>query len=233
MIAIVPARGGSKGLPGKNIRDFLGKPLIAHTIEAALNSKYISEVIISTDDAEIYRIALSYGAKDTFLRPSELATDTSLAIENYIYTLDRLKREFGYDIENFIVLQPTSPLRITEDVDAAIELFKSKRADSVISYCEEIHPITWHKYIQEDGSLENIFPESINNRQVHRPSYYPNGAIYVFKRSLLNGGNYYSQNSYAHLMPRSRSVDIDTIDDFNYAEYLMGKDNEILICSEK
>jgi N-acylneuraminate cytidylyltransferase/CMP-N,N'-diacetyllegionaminic acid synthase len=229
MIAIVPARGGSKGLPGKNIKDMLGKPLIAYTIEAALNSKHISEVIVSTDDIEIYRIALSYGAKDTFLRPSELATDTSLAIENYVYTLDRLKREFDYDVGDFIVLQPTSPLRTAEDIDAAIELFKSKKADSVISYCEELHPITWHKYIQEDGSLKNIFPESINNRQDHRPSYYPNGAIYVFRCSLLNIGNYYSKNTYAHLMPRSRSVDIDTIDDFNYAEYLMGKDNEILI----
>jgi CMP-N,N'-diacetyllegionaminic acid synthase len=233
MLAIIPARGGSKGLPGKNIRLLKGKHMIAYTIEAALASDYITDVVVSTDDIEIYNIALSYGAKDTFLRPSELAADTSLAIDNYVYTLDRLEGEFNCDVADFIVLQPTSPLRIAEDIDEAIELFKSKKADSVISYCEELHPITWHKYIQENGRLENIFPESIKNRQDNKPSYYPNGAIYVFKRSLLNTGSYYSQNSYAHLMPRSRSVDIDTIDDFNYAEYLMGKDNEILICSEK
>jgi len=232
MIAIIPARGGSKGLPGKNIKLLNGKPMIAYSIETALKSKYISEVIVSTDDINIYKTAISYGAKDTFLRPSELSEDGSLAIDNYLYTLDRLEKDYGYKVDDFVVLQPTSPLRSVEDVDAAIELFKSKRADSVISYCEELHPITWHKYLEEDGSLENIFPESINNRQDHRASYYPNGAIYVFKRSLLSDGNYYSRNSYAHLMPRSRSVDIDTIDDFNYAEYLMGKDNEILICSK-
>jgi len=223
MIAIIPARGGSEGLPRKNIRPLNGKPMIAYAIEAALSSKYITEVIVSTDDNEIYQVALQYGAKETFLRPSELAQNTSLAIDNYIYTLERLKKEYDYNIDSFIVLQPTSPLRNIADIDAAIELFQLKHADSVISYCEEHHPINWHKYIKEDGRLENIFPDSIKNRQEIKTSYYPNGAIFIFKYALIKCGIYYSNNSYAFLMPRSRSVDVDTLDDFEYAQFLMDK----------
>lgn len=223
MIAIVPARGGSKGLPGKNIKPLNGKPLIAYTIEAALQSKYITDVIISTDDEEIYRIALAHGAKDTFLRPDVLATDESLAIDNYIYTLDRLEKEFDFEIDAFMVLQPTSPLRTVVDIDGAVELFIEKQADSVISYCEEHHPIAWHKYINEAGQLESIFDDdTLKNRQAIRPSYYPNGAIYVFKSSLIRNGRYYSDNTFPYLMPRRRSVDIDTMEDFEYAQFLMG-----------
>ena len=223
MIAIIPARGGSKGLPGKNIKELNGKPMIAYTIEAALASTYITDVIISTDDIEIYEIALSYGAKGTFLRPKELASDSSLAIDNYKYTLERLKAEYNYNIDNFIVLQPTSPLRTVEDIDSAIELFMAKNADSVISYCEEQHPISWHKYLKNDGRLDNIFPDEIKNRQDVRPSYYPNGAIFIFNYQLIKSGRYYSINTYSFLMPRNRSIDVDTLEDFEYIEFLIGK----------
>jgi N-acylneuraminate cytidylyltransferase/CMP-N,N'-diacetyllegionaminic acid synthase len=226
MIAIVPARGGSKGLPGKNIKDLLGKPMIAYTIEEALKSKYITEVIISTDCTEIEKVALEYGAKSHFLRPEELASDTAKAINNYIYTIDRLNNEFGYEIENFVVLQPTSPLRTVEDIDGAIELFKEKNADSVISYTEEYHPIEWHKYITKDGKFENIFEEKLLNRQDIRKSYFPNGAIFVFNYELIKQEKYYSNNSYAYIMPRFRSVDVDSIADFKYIEFLIGCNNE-------
>jgi N-acylneuraminate cytidylyltransferase/CMP-N,N'-diacetyllegionaminic acid synthase len=223
MIAIVPARGGSKGLPGKNIKVLNGKPLIAYTIEAAKQSKYITDVIISTDDDATYNEALKYGAKRSFLRPKHLAEDDSLAVDNYIYTLERLNEEFGYDIDEFAVLQPTSPLRAVEDIDGAIELFNDNNADSVISYTQENHPITWHKYIDDSGHFENIFPETIQNRQTNRASYYPNGAIFIFSLDLIRKKQYYSDKSYAYLMPRVRSVDIDTIEDFDYAQYLMRK----------
>jgi len=226
MIAIIPARGGSKGLKGKNTKMLLGKPLIAYTIESALKSKYITEVIISTDDKEIYNTAIKYGAKETFLRPVELAQDDSLAIDTYVYTINKLNNEFGYNIKDFIVLQPTSPLRSYKDINNAIALFEEKQADSVISYTEEHHPISWHKFIDKNGQFENIFPETIKNRQENRPSYFPNGAIFVFKFSLINNKKYYSENSYSYLMTRENSVDIDTIQDFEYAEYLMRKHNE-------
>lgn len=226
MIAIVPARGGSKGLPGKNIKDLLGKPMIAYTIEEALKSKYITEVIISTDCTEIEKVALEYGAKSYFLRPEELASDTAKAIDNYIFTIDRLNNEFGYEIENFVVLQPTSPLRTVEDIDGAIELFNNKNADSVVSYTEEHHPIEWHKYITEDGKFENIFEEKLLNRQEIKKSYFPNGAVFIFDYELIKQGKYYSDNSYAYIMPRFRSVDVDTIEDFKYIEFLMRDNNE-------
>ncbi|EMH6404191.1 acylneuraminate cytidylyltransferase family protein [Providencia rettgeri] len=224
MIALIPARGGSKGLPRKNIKLLNGKPMIAYTIEAALNSKYITDVVISTDDQEIYDIALSYGAKDTFLRPKELAEDSSLAIDNYIYTIQRLEKEYNYNLDSFIVLQPTSPLRSTEDIDNSICLFTENKADSVISFCEEHHPIKWHKYINKNNKLEDIFDENLLvNRQDIIPTYYPNGAIYIFSKNLILERKYYSKNTYAYIMPRSRSVDIDTIDDFEYVQFLMDK----------
>jgi CMP-N,N'-diacetyllegionaminic acid synthase len=221
MIAIIPARGGSKGLPGKNIKDLLGKPMIAYTIEEALKSKYITEVIISTDCKKIEEVAIRYGAKSPFLRPEYLATDSAKAIDNYIYTIDRLNKEFAYDIKDFILLQPTSPLRIVEDIDKSIELFKDKNADSVISYTEEHHPIEWHKYITEDGKFENIFEEKLLNRQEIKKSYFPNGAVFVFDYELIMQGRYYSDNSYVYVMPRNRSVDVDTIEDFRYIEFLL------------
>mgnify|MGYP000385495370 CR=1 FL=1 len=226
MIAIIPARAGSKGLPGKNIKDLCGKPMLAYSIEAAINSKYISDVIISTDDQEIADIAVSYGAICPFLRPEYLASDDAIAVDNYIYTLERLNSEYGYNIKEFIVLQPTSPLRKTSDIDNAIELFKQKDADSVISYTEEIHPITWHKYLDNNGKFVNIFPETIQNRQINKPSYYPNGAVFVFNFELIKNKKYYSDNSFAYLMERENSADIDTIQDFNYAEYILRKRSE-------
>jgi N-acylneuraminate cytidylyltransferase/CMP-N,N'-diacetyllegionaminic acid synthase len=227
MIAIIPARGGSKGLPGKNIKDLLGKPMIAYTIEEALKSKYITEVIISTDCKEIEEVAKSYGAKSLFLRPEKLASDTAKAIDNYIYTIDKLNNEFGYTIEEFVVLQPTSPLRTVEDIDGAIKLFKEKCADSVVSYTEEHHPIEWHKYIAEDGKFENIFDEKLLNRQEIKKSYFPNGAVFVFNHELIQQHKYYSDRSYAYIMPRFRSTDVDTIEDFRYIEFLMrGENNE-------
>lgn len=221
MIAIIPARGGSKGLPGKNVRPLNGKPLIAYAIEAALKAKNIDRVIISTDDEEIARVAVEYGAELPFMRPAELASDTAMAIDNYIYNIGRLEEEGGKPIDAFVVLQPTSPLRIAEDIDGAIELFEQKKADSVISYCQEAHPVTWHKYLDDEGRFVDIFDANIKNRQDNRVSYYPNGAVYVFRTSMIRERKYYTDKSYAYVMPRTRSVDIDFIEDFEYAEFLL------------
>lgn len=223
MIAIIPARGGSKGLPGKNIRLLNGKPLIAYTIEAALQAKHIDRVLISTDDEEIARVAVKYGAELPFMRPTELASDTAMAIDNYIYTINRLEREWSKAIDAFAVLQPTSPLRIADDIDGAIELFNAHNADSVISYTQESHPVTWHKYIDADGHFIDIFDDNIKNRQDNRVSYYPNGAVYVFRTAIIRERKYYTKNSYAFIMPRSRSIDIDFLEDFEYAEFLLSR----------
>ncbi len=223
MIAIIPARGGSKGLKGKNIKILKGKPLIAYTIEVALKSKQITRVILNTDDREIAEVGLSYGAEVPFLRPKDLATDTALAIDVYKYVLNKLEKEENLIIEEFVVLQPTSPLREVSDIDNAITLFREKNADSVVSYCEENHPIRWHKYLTQENKIVSIFSdEQVQNRQVERPSYYPNGAIYVFKKKMIVEENvYYNDKSYAYIMSRKNSVDIDTLEDFQYAEFLL------------
>lgn len=225
MLAIIPARGGSKGLPGKNIRPLNGKPLIAHTIEAALKAKEIDRVVFSTDSEEIAAVAKRYGAEVPFMRPAELAQDNSLAIDNYVYTVDRLIREGGKDIKDLVVLLPTAPLRNSADIDAAVKLFREKQADSVISYYPAPHPVQWHRYIDAKGVLRSFFPETkLANRQEEQKAYLPNGAIYIFNFSILKDLKvYYTDATYPYLMPAERSVDIDTIDDFNRAEYWMGK----------
>ncbi|WP_405369159.1 cytidylyltransferase domain-containing protein [Nonlabens sp. Asnod2-A12] len=224
MIAIIPARGGSKGLIGKNIKLLAGKPMIAYTVEAALNSKHISEVIVSTDDPNIAKIAKQFGAQVPYLRPDNLATDSSRSIDVLNYVIDRFDQENVTNVRNLVVLQPTSPLRKSHHIDEAIELFINKNADSVISYCKESHSIFWHKEIKDDGKFVNIFEgDFLKNRQDIKTTYYPNGAIYVFKRDLLIKNKYYSERSYGYVMDRSSSIDIDDIDDFNYAHFLMTK----------
>ena len=226
MIAIVPARCGSKGLPGKNTMSLNGRPLIAYTIEAAVKSECVTDIIVSTDCVHVERVATKYGATSPFLRPDFLATEHAKAIDNYVYTIDRLVNDYEYKIDEFVVLQPTSPLRTSYDIDCAIKLFYEKKADSVVSYTEEAHPIGWHKYIDAEGKFENIFQDKLLNRQEHKISYYPNGAVFVFKVDLIKNGKYYGDNSFPIVMPRCRSVDIDTIDDFKYAEFLMKDIND-------
>jgi N-acylneuraminate cytidylyltransferase/CMP-N,N'-diacetyllegionaminic acid synthase len=228
MIAIVPARGGSKGLPGKNIRTLFGKPMIAYTIEAALKSKYVQEIIISTDDKKIADIAVANGAICPFMRPPDLAKDDSQAVDTYLYTVEKLNGQCEYDIKEFVVLQPTSPLRIAEDIDKTIDIFYKRNADSAASFTKESHPIVWHKYLDDDGKIVKLFTEDqLLNRQEIKPSYYPNGAVYVFQYDLLKKNRiYYTQRSYAYVMPFERSVDIDTIDDFEYAEFLLRRRHE-------
>jgi len=226
VIAVIPARSGSKGLPGKNIKKMNDKPLIWYTINAAKKSKFIDKIIVSTDDNEIAKISKKYDAEIPFMRPKELARDDSLAIDNYIYTIDRLNKDFNYSISKFIVLQPTSPLRTSLDIDNAIRIFKEKKADSVISVSETIHPPLWLKKIDANGILRNYFNIEIDNknRQEIEKSYMPNGAIFVFKFSLLKKKySYYSDKTYPYIMPLERSIDIDSKLDFEFAEYLMKK----------
>lgn len=224
MIALILARGGSKGLPGKNIKMLNGKPLIAYTIEAALNSRHISRVIVNTDDYEIASIAKQYGAEIPFMRPLELATDEALSIDVLRFVVKEIENTEQLVIDEFILLQPTSPLRNSIHIDEAIDLYKSRTADSVISYCQNEHPIQWYKYIDENLRLTDVLGTStIKNRQELSASYYPNGAIFIFKKALLNTGQYYNENSYAYIMDRSVSIDIDTLYDFNLAGYLLSK----------
>ena len=230
MLAIIPARGGSKGLPGKNIKDLCGKPLIAYTIEAALKSKKITQVVLSTDDEEIAEACKKYGIEIPFLRPKELAGDDSLIVDTYIYTVDRINKEQNKNYDSVVALLPTCPLRTAKDIDEAIELYENKQADSIISFYEAPHPVQWYKTVDENGVLRSILPEGdrLANRQEEQKSYLPNGAIYVFSMDLLRDKKYYSDKTYPYIMPANRSIDIDSAFDFEMAEFLLakGKDDQ-------
>lgn len=226
MIAIIPARGGSKGLPGKNIKLLNGKPLIAYTIEAALKSKYIDKVVVSTDDEKIAEIAEKHGAWVPFLRPSELATDISQAKDTYLYVMNRLEKEYGYDKSKFMVLLPTAPLRNARHINEAYELFIERNAETLVSMKQAPCPPSWF-FEEIDGKVINANLDSgsaINNRQENKEYYIPNGAIYILDYDLLNEkGTYYSENTVAYLMPDKESVDIDVEFDFVFAEYIYNK----------
>lgn len=223
MLAIIPARSGSKGVPKKNIKELAGAPLISYTIKAAKKSEFITRVIVSTDSEKIADVARKYGAEVPFLRPAELATDDAKAIDVYLYTIERLNLENDEQINEFLVLLPTSPLRNYMDIDQAIKIFKKKNADSVISVTETEYPPQWIKRISEKGVLEDYFQGMNNlNRQEYEKTYIPNGAIYIFKYNVLKKEyNYYTDKTYPYIMPNIRSIDIDTPLDFMIAEYLI------------
>lgn len=223
--AIIPARGGSKGLPRKNILKLAGKPMIAWTIEAALNSKYISDVIVSTDDEEIAEISRKYGAQIPFMRPKELATDDSIAIDTYLYTVEKLNLEYNKNIEEFVVLQPTSPLRKSVHINEAIQLFYNKEADSVLSFYENPHPTNWLKLIDENGYLTNYEKKlELKNRQDYQKTYLPNGAILILKYALMKKyRTYYFEKTRPYLMDKNSSIDIDDAFELIVAELLLKK----------
>jgi len=221
MIAIIPARGGSKGLKKKNIKKLGNEPLIHWTIKSALSSKYISKVILSTDDKEIVRSCRSTGVEIPFMRPKKLAQDNSLAIDTYLYTIRKIKKKFDYKNDEFIVLLPTTPFRNSNDIDNAIKIFYKKKADSLISCCEMNNPISWAFSINKFGIIKKK-NNKLKNRQDEKKMYLPNGGIFILKYSLIKEvKNYYFKNTYSYIMPKFRSLDIDTEDDFKLAEFYL------------
>jgi CMP-N,N'-diacetyllegionaminic acid synthase len=211
-LAIIPARGGSKRLPRKNLLDLCGKPLIAWSIEAALKSKYISKVIVSSDEEEILNIAKEYKA-DFIKRPDELASDTATTFDALNHTLENVEK---YDY--VVLLQPTSPLRTEKHIDEAIELLKEKNADAIISVCEVEHSPLWSNTLDENLDMSNFLrDEVLNKRSQDLPKYYRlNGAIYICKTDKLleNKGFFLKENIYAYKMNKKHSVDIDEEIDF-------------------
>lgn len=223
MLAIIPARGGSKGVPFKNIKNLGSHPLIHYTINAAKESKFITRIIVSTDDQNIADIALREGAEVPFLRPQELASDKAKAIDNYLYTIEKINEIEKTNINEFIVLQPTSPFRDSSDIDNAIEIFRKEKSDSVISIVETDHPPFWYKKIDKDGILKDIFKgENSLNRQEYFNTYVPNGAIYILNYNTLRKNlSYYTENTYPYVMTKEKSIDIDTFLDFDFAEFML------------
>lgn len=225
MLAIIPARGGSKGLPGKNIKELSGKPLIAYTIESALNSKYIDRVLVTTDSDEIAEVAKKYGADVPFKRPDELSSDTASAIDVYLHATEYVMNEEHMKIDKFMVLLPTAPMRTNKHIDDAVEFFNDKSATTLISVKEAETPITWYMNKYDEDRIENAgfgVGNAVTNRQVNSKYYVPNGAIYILDYDLLKSKRtYYCDNTVGYVMSAEDSVDIDTLTEFKFAEMLI------------
>jgi len=219
VLAIIPARGGSKRLPHKNILDLNGKPLIAWTIEAAKKSKIIDKLIVSTDDDKIAEISKQYGAEVPFIRPKHLASDTASSLDVVLHAIHFFKeKEVQFDY--FVLLQPTSPLRTNEDIDDAFKLLDDK-TKAVVSVCETAHSPLWSNTLPKDLSMKDfIKPEIRNMRSQDLPKYYRlNGAIYISESEYLKENyGFLGKNTKAYIMPQKRSVDIDTIRDIKLIE---------------
>jgi len=223
VLAVIPARGGSKGIPRKNIRSLNGKPLIAYTIEEAKKSKYISRVIVSTEDDEIAKVSNKYGA-EIIKRPLELAKDDTPTIDVVLHILDDLKNK-NIEPDIVVLLQPTSPLRTSQDIDNAIKLFMEHDCDSVVSVCEVKHSPYWSFKI-ENGYLKPIFGEKYlkKRRQELPKAYLPNGALFIATPNVLREyKNFYCKRTIPYIMPTERSIDIDNEVDFLLAELLIKK----------
>lgn len=221
-IAIVPARSGSKGLKDKNIKELKGKPLMAYTIEAALSSGVFDCVHVSTDSEEYAAIARECGADVPFLRTRELAGDTTSSWDALRYVINRYE-ELGKVFDYVTLLQPTSPLRDAEDIKNACKILKEKDADAVISVCELEHSIQICNTLGENGSMcQFIDSNKVGARQLGEKFYRLNGAIYMQKTSILmSGQNLYNENSYAYVMDKIHSIDIDDAFDFRMAQMVL------------
>lgn len=222
-VAIIPARSGSKGLVHKNIKTLCGKPLIAHTIEAALKSGLFEEVMVSTDSPEYAEIAKEFGAQVPFLRSSDLANDQASSWDVVREVIEYYESN-GKTFDSVCLLQPTSPLRTDQNIHEAYELFEQKNAVTVVSVCEMDHSPLWANTLPDDFSMKQFLrPEVLDkNRQGLETFYRINGALYIVQVDhLKNHANIYGEGSFAYVMDKKDSIDIDDMDDFLVAETYM------------
>lgn len=218
-LAIIPARGGSKRLPKKNILHLNAKPLISYSIEAGIKSNYVDKVVVSSDNQEILSISKSYGA-ETIKRPDELASDTATSFSAIKHTID------NYDSYDYVILlQPTSPLRVATHIDEAIELLLSKNADAIVSVCEMDHNPLWSNTLDGDKSMVGFLKDEVLNKRSQdlKTHYRINGAIYICETNkLLEESSFFLKNNiFAYLMNKESSIDIDEKVDFKIAEFFM------------
>ena len=233
ILAVTLARGGSKSIKKKNIYKINGKPLLYYTIKQALKSKLISRYIVSTDDKEIQKVAIKYGAECPFLRPKNLAGDKSSAVSADIHALKWAEKNEGVKYDFFIELMATNPLKTHKEIDSVLKKIIKTRADSVIGVVrlEDHHPLRIKKIV--NGKIVN-FKKSLREipegeRQDLRPkAYIRNGSIYASRRDLLiKGKRYGTKNSLPYIMNESNSVNIDTKRDLMLAEVLIKKNRKL------
>lgn len=224
IVSIIPARGGSKGIPRKNIKLLNDKPVIAYSIEASNSCSLINETYVSTEDEEIGDISLDFGA-NLIKRPFELAKDNSSSIEVILHALDYLENNQTLP-DFFILLQPTSPLRNSDDIGNAIKLFMENDCDSLVSVYELDHQSLLNFSLKNNYLIQNNDGSFFNSRRQDLPSYYAlNGAIYITTPSFIRKNNsFYSDKTIPYVMPKERSVDLDTPFDFRLVEFLLNNE---------
>ncbi|MCK5541287.1 MAG: acylneuraminate cytidylyltransferase family protein [Desulfobacterales bacterium] len=219
ILAIIPARGGSKGVSRKNIKIAGGKPLIAWVIEAAKKSKHIDRLILSSDDDEIIKVAESFGCDTPFVRPKEFAQDRSTVADVIIHALNKIP-----DFDYIMLLQPTSPLTLAEDIDGCIDFCIKSKAQSVVSVAEPGKNPYWTFTMEQDNQLVPVFGNKYFNQQRQEVPivYMPTGAIYMAESKwFLENKSFYSAITSGYLIPKERSLDIDSELDFKVFEAIM------------
>lgn len=223
IIAVIPARSGSKRVPLKNIKSIAGKPLIAWTLDAAKKSKYIDNITVSTDSSKIANIVRKLGVKVPFLRPEKLAQDNVPSIDVVIHAISFHKNN-GVIFDMVVLLHPTCPLRTSADIDQAIELFFKKMAKAVISITEAFKPPLWMNTLPANQSMKNFISKKVRRLSTQKlPQYFQlNGAIFIGTIDYIKKNNgFFGNKTFAFIMPKERSIDIDEILDFKLAEVLL------------
>ena len=225
VLGLIPARGGSKGVEGKNMRLLAGKPLLSHAFEAAKKSGRLTRTIVTTDSDRIRDYALGEGVDAPFKRPGELADDKASCDAVVEHALEALEA-MDYLPDIIVLLQPTSPLRTGGDIDAAIDLYTTSECGSVISVLESNRHLLNHFTINEEGSLDYYFGGEFRpvRRQDRVKTYIPNGAVYVTgRKDFLEHKTFYQDKIKPYIMPYERSIDVDEQHDLEYARYLLKK----------
>jgi len=219
-LAIIPARSGSKGVPDKNIRNLNGKPLIAYTIKAAIDSGMMDAVVVSTDCEKYASVARDYGATVPFLRPTSIAGDFALASEYILHTIEGLK-ELGQTFDYFVLLQPTSPLRKPEHITDGIQMIVDEGLDSVVAFSEAEHPPSYYHPLADDLRLGSLSVKE-SNRQEHQQYYRINGMLYVSKcEAYQKNPTFYGSKGKALVIDNTYALDIDNEYDFALAEFMI------------
>ena len=221
VVSIIPARGGSKGIPRKNIKLLNKNPVISYSIEASNSCGLINNTIVSTEDDEISKISNEWGA-NIIKRPDELAEDTSSSIDVILHVLDYLEDNDSLP-DLFVLLQPTSPLRTSEDIENSINLFLESDCDSLVSVCKLNHQSLLNFSLNDDYLVQNNNENFFNCRRQDLPTYYElNGAIYITTPEYIRKNkSFYGDKTIPYIMPKERSVDLDTFFDFKLVEFLL------------
>jgi len=230
ILGLIPARGGSKGIPKKNIKPLGDKELIRYSIEVGLESKFIDTLIVSTDDTTIAKISKAAGAEIPFIRPAHLASDSSPTIDTVLHALEFYAQQNIY-FDAVCLLQATTPFRAVEDIDKAIQIFKEKEADCLLSVREVPHHYNPHWVFEEnkkDGLLKIATGEKeiITRRQALPKTYHRDGALYITKTEILrNQQSLYGEKIAYCILENSAQINIDTMEDWKLAEAYL-KDNK-------